>query len=49
MTQKTPGKDCADQKGGTHEKEHNNPSDTAGRGIFQATKERPQANGEARL
>jgi hypothetical protein len=30
MTQKTPEKDCADQKGGIHEKEHNNPSDTAG-------------------
>ena len=30
MTQKTLEKDCADQKGGLHEKEHNNPSDTAG-------------------
>ena len=29
MTQKTPGKDCEGQKGGIHEKEHNNPSDTA--------------------
>ena len=28
MTQKTPAIDCADQKGGIHEKEHNGPSDT---------------------
>jgi len=31
MKQKTPEKDCVGQKGDTHEKEHNNPSDTAGR------------------
>jgi len=30
MTQQNPEKDCADQKGDIHEKEHNNPSDTAG-------------------
>ena len=30
MKQKTPEKDCAGQKGGTNEKEHNNSSDTAG-------------------
>jgi hypothetical protein len=49
MKQKTPEKDCEGQKGRINGKEHNNPSDAAGRGIPQATKERPQANGEARL
>ena len=29
MKQKTIEKDCAGQKGGTNEKEHNSPSDTA--------------------
>ena len=42
-------KNCEGQKGGIHEKEHNNPPDTAGRGVPQAAKERPQANGEAKL
>jgi len=31
MKQKMLEKDCVGQKGNIHEKEHNNPSDTAGR------------------